>query len=117
VLVIEPGPSLAQACRDKGLLVVESFLENVNAVQLGASLKAFVSFELFEHLHDPHKFLSHLLKLMDSRDLFIFTTLSGIGIVFWRSGRIQNPYHLRAILILSTQKLHESSWSELALQF
>ena len=101
VLVIEPGPSLAQVCRDKGLLVVESFLENVNAVQLGTNPKVFVSFELFEHLHDPHKFLSHLLKLMDCGDLFIFTTLSGLGLdiqALWEDSKsVTHPHHLNFI--------------------
>ena len=101
VLIIEPGPSLAQVCRDKGLLVVESFLENVNAVQLGANPKVFVSFELFEHLHDPHKFLSHLLKLMDCGDLFIFTTLSGLGLdiqALWEDSKsVTPPHHLNFI--------------------
>lgn len=101
VLVIEPGPSLAQVCRDKGLLVVDSFLENLNAVQLGAGPKVFVSFELFEHLHDPHKFLSHLLKLMDFGDLFIFTTLSGFGLdiqALWEDSKsVTPPHHLNFI--------------------
>jgi len=101
VLVIEPGPSLAQVCRDKGLLVVESFLENVSAVQLGASPKVFVSFELFEHLHDPYKFLSHLFKLMDGGDLFIFTTLSGVGLdiqALWEDSKsVSPPHHLNFI--------------------
>ena len=101
VIVIEPGPSLAQVCRDKGLLVVESFLENVSAVQLGASPKVFVSFELFEHLHDPHKFLCHLFKLMDGGDLFIFTTLSGAGLdiqALWEDSKsVSPPHHLNFI--------------------
>ena len=101
VIVIEPGPSLAQVCRDKGLIVVQNFLENVNVGQLGTNSKVFVSFELFEHLHDPHKFLSHLLKLMDSGDLLIFTTLSSVGLdiqALWENSKsVSPPHHLNFI--------------------
>ena len=101
VIVIEPSPSLAQVCREKGLFVVQNFLENVDEGQLGANPKVFVSFELFEHLHDPHKFLSHLLKLMDSGDLFIFTTLSGVGLdiqALWEDSKsVSPPHHLNFI--------------------
>ena len=59
VTVIEPGPALALVCRDKGLKVVQGFLEEINPEQLERGAKTFVSFELFEHLHDPENFLFH----------------------------------------------------------
>ena len=101
VIVIEPGPSLAQVCREKGIFVIQDFLENINAGQLGVNPKVFVSFELFEHLHDPHKFLCHLLGIMSSGDLFIFTTLSGVGIdiqALWEDSKsVSPPHHLNFI--------------------
>jgi len=101
VIVIEPGPSLAQVCRDKGLFVVQNFLENVDVGQLGTNSKVFVSFELFEHLHDPYKFLTHLFQLMDGGDLFIFTTLSGVGLdiqALWEDSKsVSPPHHLNFI--------------------
>lgn len=98
VVVIEPGPALAQVCREKGLEVVQGFLEEIKSEQLGGGPKAFVSFELFEHLHDPEKFLRHLLNLMNVGDLFIFTTLSGAGVdiqALWEDSKsVSPPHHL-----------------------
>jgi len=97
VAVIEPGPELAKICREKGLNVVQSFLEHVDASQLNSSSKAFISFELFEHLHDPEVFLKKLCTLMQKNDLFIFTTLSGTGLdvrVLWEDSNSISLQHL-----------------------
>ncbi len=98
VMVIEPGPYLANSCRDRGIDVIEKFLEDVKDNDLPNSKRAFVSFELFEHLHDPALFLKQLSELMQSGDLFIFTTLSGTGIdiqVLWEDSKsVSPPHHL-----------------------
>ena len=97
-IVIEPGPHLAAACRQKSLKVIEKFLEDINPGDLPNSPKVFVSFELFEHLHDPGFFLQQLNNLMSSGDLFIFTTLSGTGVdilALWdESKSVTPPHHL-----------------------
>jgi len=96
-IVIEPGPSLAKICREKGILVVEKFLESVTSNDLPNGRKIFLSFELFEHLHSPKKFLESLFSLMSSGDLFIFTTLSGTGVdirVLWEKSKSVAPPHL-----------------------
>jgi hypothetical protein len=97
-VVIEPGPNLAAACLEKSLSVVQKFLEEVAPGDLPPGPKAFVSFELLEHLHDPATFLRHLKKLMASGDLFIFTTLSGTGLdiqVLWEDSKsVTPPHHL-----------------------
>lgn len=98
VTVIEPSPYLANSCRDRGIDVVEKFLEDVKHGDLPESGRAFVSFELFEHLHDPALFLRQLSGLMRSGDLFIFTTLSGTGIdiqALWEDSKsVSPPHHL-----------------------
>jgi hypothetical protein len=97
-IVIEPGPGLAAACREKSLPVVQKFLEQVVAADLPAGPKAFVSFELFEHLHDPATFLRQLNGLMATGDLLIFTTLSGSGVdiqALWEDSKsVTPPHHL-----------------------
>jgi len=97
-ILIEPGPHLASVCRDKGFPVVEKFLEDVIAADLPKGLKVFVSFELFEHLHDPGRFMMHLYGLMSSGDLFVFTTLSGTGtdiLALWEDSKsVSPPHHL-----------------------
>tara|TARA_X000000950_G_scaffold266267_1_gene341554 strand:- start:94 stop:1074 length:981 start_codon:yes stop_codon:yes gene_type:complete len=97
-VVIEPGPRLAQICRDKNLVVVEKFLESVTSIDLPRGRKVFVSFELFEHLHSPKLFLKCLHNLMEPGDLFIFTTLSGTGVdirTLWNNSKsVSPPHHL-----------------------
>lgn len=96
VLVIEPGPNLASICREKRLNVVEKFLEDVTEQDLPNGSRVFVSFELFEHLFSPNDFLSHLLSIMNTGDIFLFTTLSGTGLdiqVLWEDSKSVNPPH------------------------
>ena len=97
-LVIEPGPDLADVCRKKSIPVIENFLENVKNEDLPHNSKAFVSFELFEHLHNPSSFLEQLKILMNPGDLFIFSTLSGTGLdiaVLWSDSKsVSPPHHL-----------------------
>ena len=97
-LVIEPGPHLADVCREKLIPVIEKFLEQVDIEDLPFGPKAFVSFELFEHLHNPAAFLERLKILMSPGDLFIFTTLSGTGVdiqVLWEESKsVTPPHHL-----------------------
>ncbi|SVC30908.1 uncharacterized protein METZ01_LOCUS283762, partial [marine metagenome] len=73
--------------------------------------RAFVSFELFEHLHDPPAFLKHLHKLMQPGDLFLFTTLSGTGVdiqVLWENSKsISPPHHLNFLNPVSVKILLE----------
>ena len=98
LILIEPSVHLAKVCRDKGLSIVQRFLEDISPDLIPKENKAFVSFELFEHLHDPAAFLESLNGLMQKNDLFIFTTLSGMGIdiqVLWENSKsISPPHHL-----------------------
>lgn len=98
VTVVEPSPFLAQICTDKEIRVVQKFLEEVVDDDLPSGPRAFVSFELFEHLHDPASFLNCLKQLMRPGDLFIFTTLSGVGIdilALWENSKsVSPPHHL-----------------------
>jgi hypothetical protein len=110
VTIIEPGPEFANICREKGLKVLESFLENVHAEQLPLGPKVFVSFELFEHLHDCGVFLEHLSSLMQPGDLFLFTTLSGMGIdiqLLWNESNSISLQHLNFLNPKSVRSLIE----------
>lgn len=97
-IVIEPSPHLAKICRDRGIEVVDKFLEDILPIDLPSHEKVFVSFELFEHLHSPELFLNHVHDLMKSGDLFIFTTLSGTGldiqVLYQDSKSIMPPHHI-----------------------
>lgn len=97
-LVIEPSKYLSEICREKKLNVLEKFLEDIEREDIPNKEKTFVSFELFEHLHDPRSFLEVLSRLMNSGDTFIFTTLSSIGVdiqTLWEDSKaISPPMHL-----------------------
>ena len=110
VTVIEPGPELAGICRQEGLTVIQSFLEHVEPGQLDDTSRAFVSFELFEHLHDPLVFLSRLKALMKRDDMFISTTLSGTGVdlrVLWDQSKSVSLQHLNFFNPVSDKLLVE----------
>jgi SAM-dependent methyltransferase len=98
VTVIEPSPYLSESCRERDIPVIEKFLEDVNQDELPKEKKVFVSFELFEHLHDPGLFLRQISKLMQSGDVCIFTTLSGTGVDIqglWEDSKsVSPPHHL-----------------------
>ena len=76
--LVEPSIHLASICREKGLEVIGKFMEDIQLEDLPFGRKCYVSFELFEHLHNPSKFLNVLYKQMSKGDIFIFTTLSGM---------------------------------------
>jgi hypothetical protein len=97
VTVIEPNPESAQLSREKGLNVIESFLEQVKPNSLPTGPRAFISFELFEHLHDAQVFLSHLCGLIRPNDLFLFSTLSSLGAdiqALWQDSNSISLQHL-----------------------
>jgi SAM-dependent methyltransferase len=97
-MVIEPSEYLSEVCRQKGLNVLVKFLEDIKDDDLPKIAKTFVSFELFEHLHTPKEFLEILYKVMNSDDIFVFTTLSGMGVdirTLWENAKpVSPPMHL-----------------------
>ncbi len=98
VVVIEPSLSLSAVCRSKGLTVQNCFLAETDKSQLPEGRKCYVSFELFEHLQEPNEFVGQVFDLMDTGDLFIFTTLSGTGVdiqTLWEHSKsVSPPHHL-----------------------
>jgi SAM-dependent methyltransferase len=111
-VIIEPSMHLALICVEKGLEVIEKFMEDITPGELPRGKNCFVSFELFEHLHDPAVFLKTVLNAMKKDDLFIFTTLSGMGLDIRVLGShakaLSPPHHLNFLnpksvsLLLST---------------
>jgi 2-polyprenyl-3-methyl-5-hydroxy-6-metoxy-1,4-benzoquinol methylase len=97
-LIIEPSQQLAQVCRNKNIKVISKFFEDIDISELPKDKTLFVSFELFEHLHNPRVFLENLYSSMKQDDIFLFTTLNGLGLdiqVLWdKSKAISPPHHL-----------------------
>ena len=108
-IIIEPSIHLAEVCRQKQLTVLEKFMEDISSGDLPEGRKCYVSFELFEHLHDPILFLTTVWKTMKSSDIFIFTTLSGMGvdiqILKENSKALSPPHHLNFMNPISISRL------------
>ena len=111
IIVIEPSIHLANICRQKELNVIEKFMEEISYEDLPKDRKCFVSFELFEHLHNPTKFLEVVYNNMQLGDLFIFTTLSSMGIDIQLLGinskAVSPPHHLNFMNPKSITKILE----------
>ena len=96
VTVVEPSPAAAASCRERGVMVVEAFLEALTPDQLPSGPTLFTSFELFEHVHDPRGWLMSVASLMRPGDVLVLTTLSGTGLdirVLWEQSASVNPPH------------------------
>ena len=117
-IIIEPSVHLAKICREKGMRVVEKFMEEIKPNELPEGRKCYVSFELFEHLHDPAVFLETVINNMQKNDLFIFTTLSSMGIDIQLLGdhakALSPPHHLNFLNPKSVSALlHENGFTVL----
>jgi cyclopropane fatty-acyl-phospholipid synthase-like methyltransferase len=98
IVIIEPSSALANVCTAKGFEVIEEVFESVKASQLPDGRGLFVSFELFEHLHNPKFFLESFSNLAKNGDFLLFTTLSSNGLdlaeLREKSNSIFPPHHL-----------------------
>lgn len=96
IVAIEPSVDMAMICRNKGLTVLESTMENVDP--LCHQFDLLTAFELFEHLHDPVVFAEKACKLLKPGGYLYLTTLNGLGFdiqLFWeRSKSVTPPHHL-----------------------
>ena len=113
IIVIEPSLELAKICINKGLNVINKFLEDVVISDLPSGKLLYLSFELFEHLHSPDLFMKSLHNVMKKDDYFFFTTLSGNGIdirVLWENSEsVSPPHHLNFFNPKSVKILLEKS--------
>jgi len=96
IVAIEPSVDMAEICRNKGLTVLESTMENVDPVSHQFDL--LTAFELFEHLHDPGVFAEKARNLLKPGGYLYLTTLNGLGFdiqLFWeKSKSVTPPHHL-----------------------
>jgi SAM-dependent methyltransferase len=93
---IEPSSEQAELCRQMGVAVRCSMLEELEG--LDGTFDLLTGFELLEHLYDPRDFLSGVFRLLKPGGRFLSTTLSGHGFdiqVLWeRSKAVYPPCHL-----------------------
>ena len=79
ITAIEPTAHLAQTCREKGLEVVESTLEEY---QTDKKYDVVVAYEVIEHLHDPGLFIKRCAGLLATNGLLFlsFPNIDGFDV-------------------------------------
>lgn len=95
VVAIEPTPSMAQACRNRGLEVLEQPIEQVNLEQELADV--IVSFEVIEHLFSPRDFLVSCAQLLKPGGVMALTcpSVDGFDVVTLGAvSQVVDPEHL-----------------------
>lgn len=95
VVAIEPTPSMAQACRNRGLEVLELPIEQVRLEQELADV--IVSFEVIEHLFSPRDFLTACARLLKPGGLLALTcpSVDGFDVVTLGAvSQVVDPEHL-----------------------
>jgi SAM-dependent methyltransferase len=114
IMGIEPAPALQEICRQKKLLVIPKFLEDVVPEDLnGGHCAAATSFELLEHLHNPGAFIRSCRSLLDKGGILILTTLSWDGfdlqVLGEKSKSINPPHHINFFTPHSVRLLLEAN--------
>jgi SAM-dependent methyltransferase len=77
VVVLEPTPEMAAACRARGLEVIEGRVEDGAPQGLRADL--VVAFEVIEHLFDVRDFLARAGAALEPGGLLVLTCPNGAG--------------------------------------
>lgn len=78
VITIEPTPEMADACRRRGILVINKRIEDLLDNELSKA-DIVVSFEVIEHLFAPRQFLTQCLKLLAPGGLLVVSCPNGLG--------------------------------------
>lgn len=95
-VAIEPSSEMAQICRQNGLRVEESLIEEMDGYT--ASFSVLTVFELLEHLHRPRCLVQKAFELLKPGGYLLLTTLNGEGFdiqVLWSKSRtVFPPHHL-----------------------
>jgi 2-polyprenyl-6-hydroxyphenyl methylase/3-demethylubiquinone-9 3-methyltransferase len=77
IVAVEPTPELAQACRERGVPVIESRIEDVGPTVAPADVVC--AFEVIEHLFDPALFVRQCAGLVRPGGLLVLSCPNGQG--------------------------------------
>ena len=89
IIALEPTPDLAQTCRDRGLEVQETFVEDL---PLTFRADVVAAFEVIEHLHSPGAFLKHCRRLIRGAGLLVVTCPNVRGFDVSTLGMLSNTF-------------------------
>lgn len=71
VIVVEPNPSCATSCRNRGIETIEKPIEDVSKLEYSPDV--VVSFEVIEHLYSPKEYLKNCRRIMDDNSIIVTT--------------------------------------------
>ncbi len=96
---IEPSKNFNKIYIKNKHKIINKNIEDIKSEDLpNNNSKLFTSFELFEHVYDPNKFVKKIYKIMKKGDIFILSTLSGTGLDIFTLGKnsksINPPHHI-----------------------
>lgn len=77
VVGIEPTPEMAEACRSRGVTVIEKRIEDIGDDVVAADV--LVAFEVVEHLYRPRDFVRQARRLIRPGGIMIITCPNGQG--------------------------------------
>lgn len=94
VIAVEPEANVARICVEKGLHVVEDFIENMHSKKVNV----ITSIESIEHIFEPREYINGIYEKLATGGLLFITTpnIKGFDIVILqdKSRNIQAPSHL-----------------------
>lgn len=71
VIGIEPSPTWAESCRERGIEIIEQVIEEIPKGTLKANV--VVNFEVIEHLFSPRDFVRACFNILDKKGFLILT--------------------------------------------
>ena len=111
---IEPSPILAEACREKGIEILETIAEKATNWKEKADL--LTCFEVIEHVHNPLLFVKSLFSLLKNSGTVVLSGLSGQGfdiLTLWKNSKsIAPPHHINFISIKGFEILFKNAGFE-----
>jgi 2-polyprenyl-3-methyl-5-hydroxy-6-metoxy-1,4-benzoquinol methylase len=89
VVGVEPTPDLARTCRERGIEVIESPVEQLQ-LEPSEQFDVIASFEVIEHLFDPGQFVASSVSLLRPGGVLVLVCPNGKGFDIQTLGAVSN---------------------------
>ena len=109
VIAVEPTPEMAQACRERGVNVINKRIEDI--ADEVRSVDVAVAFEVVEHLFEPRQFIAQCAHLLNPGGLLVLSCPNGQGFDIALLGNVSlaiDPEHVNLFNPRSLSLLVES---------